>query len=288
MYICLTISIDNAFANPFILFMKRVLLLVVLLAMCFHSFAAGPLQRGRVTFGPKVEFTDNLYGAVANYGTGLLSAGVTALTGSPWVSKLLIPSSAGTRLLVNRDIVTPAGAAQVRWWDWKLRNHVFGYEFEFQPTVSHLGYGFELDYERQSRMAKLPGADDFMEFSKMMVTPGVTLQYQFSDLIEHSWTVNLVVGAKYNYAFKCSGLSDEVKSVNNGFTGTIGLGVSFLPSNVDIDTGYEFSYYQIRVMYSRDMFIYFNPEYVNAAGVKPYEGWTSKYGYLTFQVTAFM
>lgn len=274
--------------------MKRVLLFVAFLAVSLPSFAAGPLQRGRFMAGPYVEFTDNLYASVVNLGSGLVTSGVNALTGSTWISQYLIPSNAGTRFLVNRDIVTPAGAAEVKWWDWKLRNHVIGYEFEFQPTVSHLGYRFELAYERQSRMAKLPGMEDFMEFSKKMVTPGVSLQYQFFDFVDHSWSLNLIVGAQYNYAFKCSGLSDDVKSINNGFTGLVGLGVSFLPTDLDLDSEFDAtslartSYFQFRINYNRDLFNYFNPEYVDAAGVKPYEGWTSKYGYLTFNVVVFM
>lgn len=280
--------------KSFLLITMKKILFLFLLLISLPSFARGPLQRGRFMCGPNVEFTDNPYAAVINFGSGLVTSGVDALTGSSWISRYLIPSTAGTRFLVNRDIVTPAGEAEVKWWDWKLRNHVIGYAFEFQPTISHLGFQFELDYERQSRTAKLPGMEDFMEFSKKMITPGLSIQYQLFDFIDRSWSLNLVVGTKYNYVFKCSGLSEDVNSINNGFTGSVGLGVSFLPTDLDLDSEFDATslskttYFQFRINYNRDLFNYFNPEFVDDAGMRPYEGWTSKYGYLTFNVVVFM
>ena len=265
---------------------KRILLLVVFLTTALYSYAGNPLRRGYFDFGPKVEFTDNLYATPAvSFVSGFIMGLDGYLSGTPGVFSYLVPHSGCTRFLLQNAISTPDGDAKMKWWDWKMRNHAIGYYFAYQPTVSHLGYNIELDYERQSRMAMLPGMEDFSEFSKSMVTPGLTLQYQFSDLIESSASVTLVVGAKYNYAFKCSGLSDDVHSVNNGFTGTIGLGFAVTPqktdlleSNSDLDT---LTYFNFRLMYSRDLFNYFNTDYVNEAGIKPYEGWGSKYGYLT-------
>lgn len=102
-----------------------------------------------------------------------------------------------------------------------------------------------------------------------MLVPTVLIKTRIGDFATNKLNVIIEAGAKYNYVLSARGDYDDVKSLNNGFTGVFGVGIIN-----------SFSHFTIQLRYEHDFFDYFNKDFSPNGTLKPYEGYSSKHGTL--------
>lgn len=227
------------------------------------------VKRGLWEYGPVITTTNNGYGWVAeNLKTvGFASAerdGINFWNKNRW----WIPSFRA-RFDVLKDIDTPSGDVKVKWADWGLRNYSIGYHVGYLSYVSPIGFDVQVDYEKQNWSSKFLGQEDYMNYEKQMVVPTVLLKTRIGDFATNAINVIVEAGAKYNYVLSAKGDYDEVKSLNNGFTGVFGIGIIN-----------SFSHLTVQLRYEYDFFDYFNKDFSPNGTLKPYEGYSSKHATL--------
>ena len=242
---------------------KSQLLIIALLLM--HSAAKAQISRGLWEYGPVITTTNNGYGWVAE---NLKVYGLACANGMGFANenRWWIPTFR-SRFDVVKDIDTPEGDVKVKWADWGLKNYSIGYHLGYMSYVAPIGFDVQVDYERQTWRAKFPGKDSYTNYRKQMIVPTVLLKTRFGDFAKHTFNVVAEAGAKYNCVIGAKGDYDKTKSLNNGVTGVVGLGV--------INTVTHFS---LQVRYEHDFFDYFNEDFSPDGSTKPYEGVTSKHG----------
>lgn len=225
------------------------------------------VTRGLWEYGPVITTTNNGYGWFAEnlevYGFASWD-NLVFLNDNRW----WIPSFRA-RFDVLKDIDTPAGDVKVKWADWGLRNYSIGYHVGYLSYVCPIGLDVQVDYEKQNWRSKLPGQGDYMNYEKQMVVPTVLLKTRIGDFATNTFNIIVEAGAKYNYILSAKGDYDDVKSLNNGFTGVFGIGVIN-----------SFSHVTIQLRYEHDFFDYFNKDFSPNGTWKPYDGFSSKHGTL--------
>lgn len=234
------------------------------------------VKRGVWDLGPVVTTTNTVYGMLAqnitHYGVGGFVCideedamkYVTFMNKNRW----WIPTFRD-KFNVMQQIKTPDGKAKMKWWDWGLRNYSLGYHVGYMSYTAPIGFDVQVDYERQSWKAKMPGQNDFKDYAKQMVVPTALLKFRLGDFAENQFNFIVEAGAKYNYAFKAKGDYDDEESVENGFTGVFGIGL-VNPS----------THTTLQVRYEHDFFDYFDKDFTTETGLKPYEDVKTKHGAL--------
>lgn len=244
--------------------------LIVLFSLFLMQGAVkAQVRRGLWEYGPVITTTNNGYG----WGAENLKAFAFALAEEGGVmfwnkNRWWIPSFRA-RFDVLKDIDTPAGDVDVKWADWGLRNFSVGYHFGYLSYISPIGFDVQVDYEKQNWRSKFPGQDDYANYEKQMLVPTVLIKTQIGDFATNKLNVIIEAGAKYNYVLSARGDYDDVKSLNNGFTGVFGVGIIN-----------SFSHFTIQLRYEHDFFDYFNKDFSPNGTLKPYEGYSSKHGTL--------
>ncbi len=164
---------------------------------------------------------------------------------------------------VSQKIYTPDGQADVKFWDWGLRNFSAG--FRFYLTACRFTLSTTLNYEKQGWKALLPRNSTFINFKRQSFSPEVCMSLYLGSYI----SCLLEIGARRNYTFAGDGEYRDRKCYNDGVTGIYGIGISFVFINFSI-------------RYEHDYFDYFNQDFTAPNGTKPYQGFTTKHGMLTF------
>lgn len=251
--------------------MKKILLVLISLFIS-QEIVKAQITRGQWEYRPVITTTNNGYGWFAE---NLKWAGIGAADlGDVWYTLRGIIPTFRSRFDVLKDIDTPNGDVKVRWWDFGLRNYALGYHVAYMPSVSPIGFDFQLDYEKQNWRAKFPGRDSYENYEKRMIVPTLLLKGRFGDYVSNNYNIIVEAGAKYNHVLKAKGEFNDKKSLNNGFTGIIGLGVMMTTFNSSIQIRYE-----------HDFFNYFNKDYTIDRNIKPYEKVTSKHGSLNIYIS---
>ncbi len=165
---------------------------------------------------------------------------------------------------VIQEINTPDGAADIKFWDWKMRNFSAGFIFYY--TTAPFTVAFALNYEKQGWYALLPRNSSYINFKRHSFSPEVCMSFYFG----RSLPLVLEIGARRNFTFAGNGEYRDRKCYNNGFTGIYGIGVS------------AGRYIDFTIRYEHDYFNYFNQDFTAPNGTKPYQGFTTKHGILTF------
>lgn len=253
--------------------MKKILLVTFLLFL-LHGTAKGQISRGQWSYGPVITTTNNFYGNIAE---NLLWSGIAAgeLYDEWHFLRGIIPRFRA-KFDILKDIDTPVGDGKVRWWDFGLRNYTIGYHLGYLPSVSSVGFEIQVDYEKQNWRVKFPDQESFKNYEKRMVVPTVLLKGRFGDFTMNDFNIIVEAGAKYNHVLKAKGDYTDVKSLNNGFTGVLGIGL--------LNTGLHGA---IQLRYEHDFYDYFNKDFSPDGFTKPYEGVSSKHGSLNLHVTLF-
>lgn len=244
--------------------MKKFLLVFILLLL-INSPAKAQITRGLWEYGPVITTNNNGYGWVTE---NLKTFGFASLDGVEFWNKnrWWIPSFR-SRFDLVKDIDTPAGDVKVKWADWGLRNYSLGYHVGYLSYVIPLGFDVQVDYEKQNWRSLFPGRDGYKNYEKQMIVPTILLKTRIGDYTRGTFNVILEAGAKYNCVLSAKGDYDQVKSLNNGFTGVFGIGVIN-----------SYSHFAIQLRYEHDFFDYFNSNFSPNGTSKPYDGVTSKHG----------
>lgn len=242
--------------------------------LLFLLFTCGAIKaqvkRGLWEYGPVMTTVNNPYGWVAENlkAFGFSSAGEQGV--EFWNSNRWWIPSFRSRFDVMRSMDAPVGDVKVKWANWGFQNYAIGYHFGYLSYVSRIGFDIQVDYEKQTWRAKFPEMAAYRNFSKQMVVPTFLLKSRLGDFVKDRFNAIIEVGAKYNYAFKAKGDYNSTKSVNNGVTGVVGVGI--------INTHTHFT---IQLRYEHDFFDYFNKDYSpTGTTLKPYEGYSSKHSTL--------
>lgn len=247
-------------------------LLVSLSLFLLQGTVKAQISRGQWTYGPVITTTNNFYGNIAE---NLLWTGIEAgELYEEWNFLRGIIPRFRAKFDILKDIDTPAGDVKVRWWDFGLRNYTIGYHLGYLPSVTPIGFEVQVDYEKQNWRAKFPGQESYKNYVKRMIVPTVLLKGRFGDFTMSNYNIIVEAGAKYNHVLNAKGDYTDVKSLNNGFTGVLGIGV--------LNTGLHAA---VQLRYEHDFFDYFNKNFSPDGITKPYDGVTSKHGTLNLYVT---
>ncbi len=248
--------------------MKRILLFSLLFPLLTEPTSA-QVTRGLWEYGPVITTTNNAYGWFAENVKSLV-IGSTGEKGIDFCNRnrWWIPSFRA-RFDVLKTIDSPNGDIKVKWWDWGVQNISVGYHIGYLSYIYPIGFDFQIDYEKQNWKLKVAGQDDYKSYDKQMVVPTLLLKTRIGDFTSKKFNVIVEAGAKYNYVFRVRGDYSDSKSISNGFSGVLGLGVIN-----------SFSHISLLLRYEHDFFNYFNPGYIAYGGYKPYEGVKSKHGTL--------
>jgi len=245
---------------------KKVLILIVVFAAVLVSNANGQkVTRGQWYLRPTVEVPNNaLYGLIGALSGMLGEAGLTCAftdVDSYQVQALFY------KAIVCRRVNTPFGDVRNEpWWDWKPRNIAAGLHWGYRPMVSPIGFDLAFGYERQNWRLKMPGADDYTNYSKQMLTPEVSLRFSFGSM-ESSRRFCFEPGMRYNLALSAKGDYNDKEYVNNGVTGLFGIGYY---KSIGDGSGTW-----LIVRYEHDFFDFFNEDFTAPDGTKPYKGFST-------------
>ena len=236
-----------------------------LLSLCLAFFLSVPstsdaqIKRGEWDFCPVSTTTNSLYGLLLN-GLGVGSQ-------LPWFPNVF------NRFSVMQSIDTPNGKADVKYWDWELRNIAVAYQVAYQSKLTPFGASFRVGYEKRGLRTTLPD-ESKQYFNRQMINPTLMLQLRFGDYIGNRINPIVEIGGSYDFVFACKGLTNDKKSVNSGFHGIAGIGIG--------DTN---THMQYTIRYEHDFYNWFNEDYTPDGGkTHPYKGWKSKLGYLSISV----
>lgn len=160
---------------------------------------------------------------------------------------------------------------------------------------SRLGGFVFLDYRNRGFEMKYPGEEEFRTHIAQSVSPAAGLRLSIGRMTNKVKGV-LEAGAAYNLNFKYKGSYDnDLKAVNNGFSGIYGIGIEFASGRFedkDITSSGNISrsvqstkdfYWTMTLQYRQDYYNFFNNDFTHG-GVKPYQGFKSNFGYLGFSV----
>lgn len=227
------------------------------------------VTRGLWEYGPVITTTNNCYGWIAEnlkvYGFASADQeGVEFWNKNRW----WIPSFR-SRFDVVKDIDTSDGDVHVRWWDFGLKNYSIGYHAGYLSYIYPVGFDIQIDYEKQNWRAQFPGQDEHINFDKQMLVPTLLLKTRIGDFTSNKYNFIIEGGAKYNYVIRAKGEYNDVKSINSGFTGIIGLGIIN-----------SYTHFTLQLRYEHDFFDYFNKDFSPDGIFRPYENVTSKHGSL--------
>lgn len=248
---------------------KKILIMWILLLESITVIKA-QISRGEWTLGPIISTTNNFYGNIAEcliFGNiPLLSKDATYL----WRNRWWIPYSY-SRYAVLQKINTPLGKASIKWWDWGLVNYSVGYHCGFIPKFFPVGFDIKVDYERKGMKVKLPQGTKYITYSKQMIVPTFLLKIPLRNYLENSLIPIVEIGGSYDFSFHCKGEYSDRKSINDGLTGIIGLGLGNSESHIAFSFRYEYDFYN-----------YFNRNFTPDGKTYPYQGWKTKLGCLDF------
>lgn len=248
---------------------KIILNLALVFALMVSVAEAQTIRRGGWDINPvfSAQNGSGLYTAIA--GNLLIVTPIeSAIEGSGEIWPVRLAPCFQTKFRLAQKIKTPDGDASVKWWDWGMRSFSAGYIVGYTSYTSPFGFAVEVDYEKQNWKAKLPGREDFENYCKQMVTPTGYLRFRIGSK-EADFNVLLEPGVKYNYAFKARGDYNDKDYVNNGLTGIAGLGFYIKSMHL-----------MWRIRYERDLFDFFNEDFVAPDGTTPYKGYTTTHSLL--------
>lgn len=235
---------------------KKILILIVVLVALFATNVNGQVQRGFWDWGPTVEISSNPMYA---YLGGCIEMMIPRFGHAGSFGR----ASGTEKFILNRRVQTPFGEVRNKpWWDWVPRNFAVGFRGGYTPMTSVMGFEVALKYERQNWRLKMPGAEDYVNYSKQMLTPEASLNFSIGSMTS-SFRLCLEPGVRYNLALSAKGDYNDKDYVNNGMTGLFGIGCNFLNT------------FKILIRYERDFFDFFNEDFVAPDGSKPYTGFSS-------------
>lgn len=230
--------------------MKKLLFksLLFILILGVNS-AKAQISRSEWSFKPKITTTNNVYGN--------LFGGLLYLDTFWW-------PEASSKFRIIQEIQTSEGSIPLKWWDWRLDNFSVGYQVGYSSKDIPLGIRFQIDYEKVS----LTTADTDQTFSKGMIVPTIGISVRFLDYYTAKYNPTIELNTSYDYAVTCKGVYSDIKSINNGFSSSIGMGVINTQNHARIILSYEHVFYN-----------YFNQSY-EINGAQPYKNTITKFGYL--------
>lgn len=237
---------------------KSITLLLFLLL--FTGVVKAQISRGEWSYGPVITTTNNFYGNLAQtliFGNipFLASDSEAFMLNNRW----WIPSS-WNKYTIMQKVETPMGKMSAKWWDWKLKNYSVGYHIGYMPKSFPVGFDFQVDYERKGMELKLSGANNYTSYSKQMVTPTMLLKIRLGDYASNRLNPIVEMGGSYDYAFSCKGDFTDINSINNGFSGIIGIGFVNTETHLSVILRYEHDFYD-----------YFNQKFTPDGTLCPYK-----------------
>jgi len=241
---------------------KKVLILIVVFVAVLVSNVNAQVKRGQWYLRPTIEVPNNmLYGFFGCLIGGLGEAGLTrAFTGEGNFEMSAFPY----KMMLSRRVKTPYGDVRNKpWWGWVPRNFTATLHGGYAPMVSPFGFDLAFGYERQNWRLKMPGADDYKNYSKQMLIPEASLRFSFGSR-ESSWRFCFEPGLRYNLALSAKGDYNDKDYVNNGVTCLFGVGFYSPNGNK-----------QLIVRYEQDCFDFFNEDFTAPDGSKPYKGFST-------------
>ena len=242
---------------------KCILLLFVLFFVLPTNIKAQTIQRAGWYLAPVVTTTNPVYSLGFNVVRSMFQE-EDILGSSP--KDYMSPYFPRFRTMyrIGQKIKTPDGNAEIKWWDWKLQNFSLGYCVGYFPYNFPVGFIAEFDYERQNWNAKLPGKDDYVNYSKQMIMPVVCAR-----IILHMPTASLFLepGIKFNKTLSAKGDYDTKDYVNDGITGIFALGTCNKSRHIEF-----------LIRYERDFFDFFNQDFTAPDGTKPYKDFETSMG----------
>ena len=250
------------------------LMLIGATAVPNNTFAQNTIKSGKWTFYPEIKLTNSFY-------QGLISIPTTVMAAvDGYRHPYLYPEFTRQWSLFN-SVKTPMGKAKVRYFDWRFRSYSIGYRAGYMPELSPIGFSFGLDYEKRSLNIKLPGESKYSPYTKHMIVPSVTVNYVLGDVTSNFSNFIVGAGASYDYTFKAHRKLDSKDAVNNGFNLITQLGYKFNDDKAEIfDYG---GFITVWLRYEHTLYNFFNEDYT-VGGIKPYEGWKSKLGYISLTI----
>lgn len=264
--------------------MIKRLLLSFLLALLFTLVHGQEIKRSTWTFGPTLTFTNNVYGFLSTaivegaipgfiYGEDL-EDGMEEFAEFKARNQWWFPSFR-QRFDIMKSVKTPSGNAPVLWRDWGVSNIAAGYQVTFRPYNGHFGFDVEVQYERQSWKVRQQHELEFTNYIKHTVSPQLVMDIRFGDYARNTVNFYVDLGARYNYTFDVAGGFNSTKQSNNGVTGIAGFGLLFPQLHSTM----------LNFRYEHDFYNYFNQNYTDEFGNKPFDGFKTKHGALVFGLT---
>ena len=145
--------------------------------------------------------------------------------------------------------------------NFNLKSYSIGYTASYMSKEKPVGLFLKVAYQKEGIELRMPGDDDkYTTFIKHMVVPEAQLRFRFGSYMRDNVNVLLNVGATYDYTFSAKGTYKDKKTVNNGVSGKVGLGIGFPESHVSIDLGVSIPFYD-----------YFNKDYTPDGELYPYK-----------------
>lgn len=234
-------------------------------SLIFPSKANAQISRGGWEFKPVVTFTDNIYGL-------LLGGLCNTSSGLAWFPQIQ------QRFDTQKFVHTPYGHADVKWWDWGMRNIKAGYSVGYQSRTNPFGFAFSLSYEKRGLQSDMPedyvaaGGREYIYFNRQTINPELLLKIRLGNYITNRLNPLIEIGGSYNIAVACKGLSKNTESINSGFRGVIGVGFGNTESHLSVTLRYEYDFYN-----------WFNTGWSPDGGLThPYEGFNSRIGSIMF------
>ena len=164
---------------------------------------------------------------------------------------------------------------------------------------SHVSGFFFLDYRNKGFDMKYPGEEAYKTHVTQAISPAIGMRLTLGNLLNKLKGV-LEGGVAYNYNFKYTGsYNNDLKVVNNGFSGIYGLGFEFssgrqntiadddnlwnnLLGGTHVQSSKDF-YWLVTLQYRQDYYNFFNNHYT-VGGVQPYQGFKNNFGYLSISL----
>lgn len=171
--------------------------------------------------------------------------------------------------------------------------YAFGYQFGYFPKESFpVGMRFHFSIQGETFCAKMPFEEEFHYNLRNIIVPGGDIFIRIGNYALNDFNAVLVGGIQYKkvigfkkkqwekvklFSFEESEYKYEKqdkKALNSGLLGSFGAGI------VNTNTGR-----MITITYQREFFDYYNTDFVDSNGDKPYKGITSKNGFISINVT---
>jgi hypothetical protein len=166
---------------------------------------------------------------------------------------------------------------------------------------SRLGGFYFIDYRNRGFDMKYPGDNDYKTHIAQSVSPAAGLRLSIGNMMNPlNWV--LEAGVAYNYNFKYSGsYNNDLKVVNNGFSGIYGFGFEYSSGRRNTVNNNELYrsldampqrntyvsnpfYCTMTLQYRQDYYDFFNNNF-STGGIQPYKGFHSNFGYIAITLT---